>query len=865
MDDSNDRLSRFMTEFGPQRDVESRRVLSKLRQQLFGRGESAKVSRFEQLERIGHGGMGVVYRAWDPTLRRQVAIKLLHPKNAESGRVLREAQALAKLSHPNIVQVLDVGREGDELFIVMEYVGGKTLADLLERGASIDQLVPLLEQVAEGLEAAHARGVIHHDIKPSNVLISEGGVPQIADFGLARILRGDEPAVGGTRGFAAPEQVAGQASDARADVFSLTALVHAITYRHPPLFDVAASGGDVRLPPRPAVPSRFQRFLRRGLAPDPTQRLSSVPVWRHEFRRALRSPLRAVVPWAVGTLSLAALGFGVLAPAPPNPCDPSTALAEPWSEEHRSTAEEHFEATGLPYAQGTFSELNRKLTETSRVWVKARSRACMTQDSAALACTTAQRAGLDEIVLWLSRIESGDVARVADALRGLPDPSKCMGVEADPPPMELAPFDASLARAQAMLASGRYNDARELLQSMPVLLETQRHAHRLASHAFALARALKLSGDYPGSAPEFEKAYLLDLLAERGPVSAEAAAELAALQASELAAPAAAQRWIRNARAALERGHASAPARGRVAMRIAATYYALGDLDEALVDLEVAEASLPEDDPERMELGMILAGIRYQQGDAPAALEAQQAALETTKRLVGDHHPRLIPAMSNVGILYAEMGQDERAVAAFEAALALSENTLGTDHIQTAMTRVSIAAMLLGQGEPEKCVAMFEQGLRDLEAAYGPAHPRLNTALQGLASAHLEAGQAQDGERVILRALDIAKHDETLEPRLRAAIFTTYAMALRMQARTDEALATATTALAVVEDSMGAKHPHAILVRLELAKIHRDRGELERTQDQYSASVEIARAVFGPTHPETVRIQGLLDAVTAPP
>ncbi|MBV1857819.1 MAG: serine/threonine protein kinase, partial [Nannocystaceae bacterium] len=618
MPDPDDRLSRFMTEFGPQRDVESRRVLSKLRQQLFERGESAKVSRFEQLERIGHGGMGVVYRAWDPILRRRVAIKLLHPRVSDSSRVLAEARALAAMSHPNIVQVLDVGRERNELFVVMEYVGGKTLSDLLGAKRSLSSLAPLFQQVAEGLTAAHARGVVHHDIKPSNVLISSADVAQIADFGLARLMHADNHSPGGgTRGYAAPEQVAGLRSDARADVFSLTAIVYAAIYGSPPSISASSS---IDLPSGPAISARMQRFLRAGLTPDPADRLASAEAWSTAFQRALRSPLRSLLPGVLGVAGVAALVVSSIASRGDPVCD---SRGKPWNENLRAQAEASFINTGLPFAPEEFKRADGRITDASNRWALARQEACAAGNAVALACTDARRAGLDELISWTLELEASEVEHVADALRGLPDPSTCLSPEAVPPPEELRDFDVSLARAHTLTDVGRYADAIETLRETPLPDGTRRFANRLAMHAFALARALKLSGDYEAAAVEFEKGYLLDLLGGQGRIAGPAAAQLAALHASELSDPGAGRRWIRNAQTAIARGHnPGAAVRGRVEVGLAATRYALGEFEQALVSLEAADASLAKDDVIRIDWGTLLAGIRYQQGDAAGALKA---------------------------------------------------------------------------------------------------------------------------------------------------------------------------------------------------------------------------------------------------
>lgn len=188
------------------------------------------VGRFTMLSQIGQGGMGVLYKAFDPKLNRAVALKFLSKPAkldpASESRFLNEARAAAALDHPNVCTVYDIGAVGEQLYIAMAYIEGESLKQRIARGAiPFDEAVEICLQVAIGLREAHTKGIVHRDIKPSNLLLTRGGVVKIVDFGLA-LLPTDEKASRenlsiGTPGYMSPEQVKGEAADQRADLWSL--------------------------------------------------------------------------------------------------------------------------------------------------------------------------------------------------------------------------------------------------------------------------------------------------------------------------------------------------------------------------------------------------------------------------------------------------------------------------------------------------------------------------------------------------------------------------------------------------------------------------------------------------------------------
>src|SRR5688572_860050 len=154
---------------------------------LFGAATEVTVGRYKLLELVGRGGMGVVWGAWDPELERRVAIKLVdHLRPDARERIVDEARALAKLSHPNVVPVYDVGVVDERVYLVMEWVAGETLREHLRERRTVRAIVDIYTQAARGLGAVHAAGLVHRDFKPENAMIGRDHRVRVLDFGLAR-------------------------------------------------------------------------------------------------------------------------------------------------------------------------------------------------------------------------------------------------------------------------------------------------------------------------------------------------------------------------------------------------------------------------------------------------------------------------------------------------------------------------------------------------------------------------------------------------------------------------------------------------------------------------------------------------------
>src|SRR3954465_846720 len=263
--------------------------------------------RYELEELVGTGGMSSVFRAHDRLLDRKVALKVLHQQYTEDAeyveRFRREARAVAALSHPNIVTVIDRGEHEDRQFIVFEYVEGENLKRLIERRgpAPVSTALELGMQIARGLSFAHQQGLVHRDVKPQNVLLNGDGQAKVTDFGIARSLdvqhgMTQTGTVLGTSDYIAPEQAQGQRVDEHTDVYSLGVVLYEMLTNEVPFpgenFVAVAMRHINEEPPsirdkRPDVSPRVEAAIQRAMAKDPADRFQTMAEFCQELEACL--------------------------------------------------------------------------------------------------------------------------------------------------------------------------------------------------------------------------------------------------------------------------------------------------------------------------------------------------------------------------------------------------------------------------------------------------------------------------------------------------------------------------------------------------------------------------------------------------
>lgn len=424
---------------------------SKVANALFATTERVTLGRYHLLERLGEGGMGVVWGAFDPELERRVAIKLVRAKTSASReRILAEGQALAKLSHPNVVAVHDVGVVDDEVYLVMEWIRGHNLRVHAKEPRSIREIVALYRAAGEGLLAAHRSGLVHRDFKPENVMVGDDGRVRVLDFGLAFSRdTDDDVGVAGTPRYMAPEQQRGEQLTEAADQYAFgIALREALGRRSADETDASVPAWLTTITDRATAPSAADRYasldeLLRALARDPAT------IWR---RRAL----------AVGALAAVGVAFVVgttRAASGPEPCGGGAdELSRVWNPERRTQLLQHGKSLG-PYGTAEAQRLESELAAYGSRWIAAHRSACIAHRRAevtprlyerGLACIVRARAALGTVVDILARAPIATYPNAVVAARSLPDVDRCL---VDATESQVAPPDPAIAQVVSALGA----------------------------------------------------------------------------------------------------------------------------------------------------------------------------------------------------------------------------------------------------------------------------------------------------------------------------------------------------------------------------------------------------------------------------
>jgi tetratricopeptide (TPR) repeat protein/predicted Ser/Thr protein kinase len=468
-------------------------IHARLTHALFGSGPLAELGRFRVLERLGEGGMGVVYAAYDPELDRGVALKVVRIVG-DRDQALAESKALARLSHPHVVPIYDVGVDGDLVYIAMELVRGETLR-AWQRGRPAREVLDAYRQAGEALAAAHAAGLVHRDFKPDNAIVGRDGRLRVVDFGLACEVAVDSAhagaAVAGTPRYMAPEQARGAPVTTAADQYSFcAALEEALT---------PEAAGPL---PRWLIP-----ILQRGRAADPADRFPSMS----DLLRALaRDPAR-LRRWRFGlALSLALGAVAFLAGratlgGDTDECGGGRALLEStWPSPDREGAMARLTRLGQ-YGRQLAPRLRSAIDEHARRWLHEHRAACLADrrgvDSRAtterrMMCVDGSRSALAEVADLVSRAGPAQLPDLPLAVHALPDPTSCgdraaLASTVEPPPLALAAevgaIRGRLERARVQIAAGRLQEAADLAGRLAD--QARRIAYRPA-----LAEALLVRG-----------------------------------------------------------------------------------------------------------------------------------------------------------------------------------------------------------------------------------------------------------------------------------------------------------------------------------------------------------------------------------
>ena len=261
-----------------------------------------RIGRYEIIKELGQGAMGIVYQALDPNIQRAVALKVLRPGLSSDQefrqRFQREARSAGKLAHPGIVTIFDASEQGDTSFLVMEYLKGQTLAQLIAAGGALSPAVAcdIAVQICDALDYAHAAQIVHRDIKPSNIILLPGDLVKLTDFGIARIMsepRMTRTGIIGTLDYMSPEQARGEDADHRTDIYSLGIVLFEMVTGRPPFQADSPSATLLKLisepmpSPRaltPAVSAEIETVIFRATDKDPARRYQTAAEMRHALQ-----------------------------------------------------------------------------------------------------------------------------------------------------------------------------------------------------------------------------------------------------------------------------------------------------------------------------------------------------------------------------------------------------------------------------------------------------------------------------------------------------------------------------------------------------------------------------------------------------
>ncbi len=835
------------------------------------------IGRYVVLYELGSGGMGVVYAAYDPELDRKIALKLLHADSTSTRgrqRLMREAKAIAKLSHLNVVTVHDVGQFEGRVFVAMEFVDGVTLRQWLrERSRSWTEVLEVLCAAGEGLAAAHAADLVHRDFKPDNVLVDRNGRVIVLDFGLARRApshddsssgvsrRGssesskralddddDVPAAPGSTGseldveltrtgallgtpaYMAPEQHLGNPVDARSDQFSFCVVLWESIYGARPFRGETATTTAMNVvkglldePPRGTkVPSWLRRVLQRGLATEPAARHPDMRALLAELRRdRTRRTRRRLISTTAGLGLLAGLGGAyVLATREPAMCTSAPErLAGVWDDTVRAQVKSAFEASGALYAATAFSGIEQSLDGYAARWVQQHREACE-----ATHVHGEQSQELLDLRMGCLRGRLRELGALTDEFAHADAMVVEHAVEAA---AGLGRLERCVEPQSASLRGPADEASRERIDSLRERLADARAKEAAGRYdaAQALAQDVNDRAGVIGFPPLLAEAHLRlgSVLEKRGDFEAAERELLEAVWQAEACRheAVAADAWVRLLWVTgVERNDVRT-----------------GELWSHFADAAVERAG--NDELVRATLMHNRGGLRYRQGRYDEAFALYRDALEAQQRLLGSDDPQVAMTLNHIGNVKIMEGDLETAREYVTRSLDVRRRLLGDRHPKVAASINNLAAIEEAAGHPAAAMELVQEALA-IVGGTGGAEEQVSLTVAVSAARRLQAPLPQRAAQ-LERLLVLRERNVATAPGQLAEAQKGLAEVRQAQGRIDDAVTLLEAAVALQREQWP-KAAIATLATLEQLLREAGRGAEADAVQQRARALEAAPA-----------------------
>ncbi len=729
---------------------------------------------------IGEGGMGSVFEGYDRQLDRAVAIKIIRrgARPAAQQRLKREAEVMAKLAHPNVLTVLDVGEDGGEVFIVLERIVGRSLAAWLEPSRSSRDILDRFLAAGDGLAAAHREDVVHGDFKPANVLMGRDGRVRVSDFGVGRLRDGDDPTLPdaetathgrlwGTPRYMAPELFEGRKPNESSDLYAFAAPVYESLYDRPvaeaatvPELAVVKSK-PVSIPSSPSVPRWVRNVLARALDPEPSARPRDVrDVLDVLGRRRWSAARTGAVVGAAGVV----LGGAAWTQSLDDrlQCDGAQErVATVWNDARRGEVAEAFASFEASYAATVWKRVEPVLDDYAKTWSEAHTETCEATRAgeqsaelldAKMSCLARQLVALDAFATGLSSGDRKVLDHASRAASDLQPASACLELESVDTSLvpsaalaaHVAAVEDSLTRLRTASSLARYDEAQELCDAAVRDADRIGFEPLIAKVRYWSGRCMIQGGKWAEGREQLQgAAFAAEELGDDA-LAAEAGLSLMSLLVGSLDDSRGAVAWSPHAEVALKRAHASPREWSRLHDSRALALIDLGRIDEAVEALELANKFANEgqlDAYGRSEIHERTGKLHKLRGEFAEAVPEFRAAHDIHVDLNGPGHPNAIMAQVELADAQGAAGQLEDAVASYDAVEALARESFGTEHPIYWSLQVNHAVALNAVERFDEAAEIQKAAADAFERLVGREHPRYGGSLANLAATLGKAGR----------------------------------------------------------------------------------------------------------------------------